>query len=147
MHLVMSSVMCHTSWFHWSLWVCALECCPALDKGHLLRPAVVNTCHVDASQFIWVVIQAGGVEKSTYCFLSSRYLDLGSLKQVDLSGVANANENNKEATSKGIKAYFNMDDSGILSLDKVWFCLLRSLDLNANRSFLQGTGDAFLQTP
>lgn len=48
-----------------------------------------------------------------------RYLDLGSLKQVDLSGVANANENNKEATSKGIKAYFNMDDSGILSLDKI----------------------------
>ena len=50
---------------------------------------------------------------------SSRYLDLGSLRKIDLSGVAVANENNKEATPKGVKAFFNMDDSGILTLDKV----------------------------
>ncbi|XP_065055878.1 hypoxia up-regulated protein 1-like [Rhopilema esculentum] len=48
-----------------------------------------------------------------------RYLDLGSLRKIDLSGVAVANENNKEATPKGVKAFFNMDDSGILTLDKV----------------------------
>eukprot|EP00112_Aurelia_sp_Birch-Aquarium-sp1_P011540 Seg2425.2 transcript_id=Seg2425.2/GoldUCD/mRNA.D3Y31 product="Hypoxia up-regulated protein 1" protein_id=Seg2425.2/GoldUCD/D3Y31 len=48
-----------------------------------------------------------------------RFLDLGSLREVDLSGVATANNNNKDAQAKGIKAFFNMDDSGILSLDKV----------------------------
>jgi len=48
-----------------------------------------------------------------------RYLDLGSLKQIDLSGVGTANDNNKDATPKGVKAYFNMDDSGVLTLDKV----------------------------
>lgn len=60
----------------------------------------------------------------SFCILQhppflSRYLDLGPLQQVDLSGVGAANEKNKEAVSKGIKAYFNMDDSGILTLDKV----------------------------
>lgn len=48
-----------------------------------------------------------------------RYLDLGSLKHIDLSGVGTANDNNKDATPKGVKAYFNMDDSGVLTLDKV----------------------------
>ena len=48
-----------------------------------------------------------------------RYLNLGALKQIDLSGVGTANENNKDTTPKGVKAYFNMDDSGILTLDKV----------------------------
>ena len=49
-----------------------------------------------------------------------RFLDLGALREVDLSGVATANSNNKDAQAKGIKAFFNMDDSGILNLDKVW---------------------------
>ena len=49
-----------------------------------------------------------------------RFLDLGSLREVDLSGVATANNNHKDAQAKGIKAFFNMDDSGILNLDKVW---------------------------
>ena len=56
-------------------------------------------------------------------FTHFRYLDLGPLKQVDLQGVGTANENNKDATPKGVKAYFNMDDSGILTLDKVAFLI------------------------
>ncbi len=55
-----------------------------------------------------------------FCY---RLLDLGKLRHVDLSGVISANENNKEAQPKGIKAFFNMDDNGILNIDKV--CLFR----------------------
>ena len=49
----------------------------------------------------------------------NRLLELGSLRKIDLSGVKTANENNKDAQPKGVKAFFNMDDSGIFNLEKV----------------------------
>lgn len=46
---------------------------------------------------------------------------LGGLCNVKLSGVEAAHEKNVKATPKGIKAFFNLDESGILRLEKVSF--------------------------
>lgn len=55
-------------------------------------------------------------------FLSNElvsHLMLGGLCNVKLSGVEAAHEKNVKATPKGIKAFFNLDESGILRLEKV----------------------------
>ena len=46
---------------------------------------------------------------------------MGSLNvtHVDIQGVKEVFEKHKDEVSKGIKVHFNMDDSGILNVDKV----------------------------
>ena len=50
-------------------------------------------------------------------------MTLGKLCQVKLSGVDAAHSKNEKATPKGVKAFFNMDESGIVRLEKVRICL------------------------
>jgi len=49
------------------------------------------------------------------------YSEFGSthLQTVSLAGVADAHSKHSDAEAKGIKAYFCVDDSGLLYLDKV----------------------------
>lgn len=42
-----------------------------------------------------------------------------NLTTVKLSGVGSSFQKHTDAESKGIKAHFNMDDSGVLLLDRV----------------------------
>lgn len=42
-----------------------------------------------------------------------------NLSTVKLSGVGDSFKKNSDAESKGIKAHFNMDESGLLVLDRV----------------------------
>lgn len=42
-----------------------------------------------------------------------------NLTTVKLSGVGNSFQKHADAESKGIKAHFNMDESGVLLLDRV----------------------------
>ena len=53
------------------------------------------------------------------CLFLRRYIDLGKLSQVSLTGVGDAHSNNKEAQPKGVKAFFNMDESFILNIEKI----------------------------
>ena len=46
-------------------------------------------------------------------------MDLGSLINYRLSGVDDVHEKNKELTQKGVKAFFMLDESGLLNLEKV----------------------------
>jgi len=74
--------------------------------------------------------------------------DLGntSLQAVSLAGIEDAySKHSEEAESKGVKAHFRMDDSGILHLDKVenflsyllsMIYLQFSLILNARSEFI-----------
>ena len=43
---------------------------------------------------------------------------------VEVQGVAAAIDKHKKGESKGVKAYFKMDESGILNLEKVCLCVL-----------------------
>lgn len=58
-----------------------------------------------------------------------RSVGLLNLSQVDLSGVAEAHELHKSgnAESKGIKAHFNLDESGVLSLSSVELVVEKTL--------------------
>merc|ERR1711937_585618 len=46
-------------------------------------------------------------------------LTLERISEVTLSGVGDAHEKNAKAKPKGVKAYFNMDESAILHLERV----------------------------
>ena len=56
----------------------------------------------------------------------TNFSSIGSLNltHIEIKGVKEAFEKHKDETSKGIKVHFNMDDSGILNVDKVCFILL-----------------------
>ncbi|XP_002162294.2 hypoxia up-regulated protein 1 isoform X1 [Hydra vulgaris] len=57
-----------------------------------------------------------------HTFLSDKLkssLDLGEVLHVSLSGVESAHQKNVKANAKGVKAFFNLDESGILSVEKV----------------------------
>jgi hypothetical protein len=61
------------------------------------------------------------------------YREFGSIhvQTVTLKGVENAyNDHGKDAEPKGIKAHFRMDDSGLLSLDKVGYFILITTEVN-----------------
>jgi len=49
----------------------------------------------------------------------SKQLTLERISEVTLSGVGDAHEKNAKAKPKGVKAYFNMDESAILHLERV----------------------------
>lgn len=53
------------------------------------------------------------------CVFVDSSLNLGSLKTVSLSGVDEAHKENEKLAQKGVKAYFNLDESGFLQLEKV----------------------------
>ncbi len=65
------------------------------------------------------------------CLLSHlRIFGSTNLQEVSLTGVEEAHLKHKDTVDqpKGVKAHFRMDDSGILTLDKVSFgCLWRSV--------------------
>lgn len=46
-------------------------------------------------------------------------LELGPLTHVQLSGVDDAHKQNEKLAQKGVKAHFNLDESGLLQLEKV----------------------------
>ena len=46
-------------------------------------------------------------------------LDLDSLINYQLSGVEDAHKKNEKLAQKGVKAYFMLDESGLLSIEKI----------------------------
>ena len=46
-------------------------------------------------------------------------LDLGSLINYRLSGVEEAHKKNEKLSQKGVKAFFVLDESGILGIEKI----------------------------
>merc|ERR1711937_973598 len=72
-------------------------------------------------------------------------LTLEGISEVTLSGVGDAHEKNVKAKPKGVKAYFNMDESAILHLEKVEAHFEKAPELvkeeeEANQSTLQELG-------
>lgn len=53
-----------------------------------------------------------------------------NLTTVKLSGVGHSFQKHADAESKGIKAHFNMDESGVLLLDRVRSSTVTSLSSN-----------------
>lgn len=51
--------------------------------------------------------------------ISLRVFGSQNLTTVKLSGVGSSFKKHSDAESKGIKAHFNMDESGVLILDRV----------------------------
>jgi len=49
-----------------------------------------------------------------------------NLTTVKLSGVGSSFQKHADAESKGIKAHFNMDESGVLLLDQVSFTMTKN---------------------
>uniref|UniRef100_A0A3B5LFQ9 Hypoxia up-regulated protein 1 n=1 Tax=Xiphophorus couchianus TaxID=32473 RepID=A0A3B5LFQ9_9TELE len=78
-------------------------------------------------------------------FLSQEDLSVfGSLNltTVKLSGVGHSFQKHADAESKGIKAHFNMDESGVLLLDRVRSSTVTSLKLGNTISTLFGGGSS-----
>jgi len=75
----------------------------------------------------------------------SKQLTLEKISRVNLTGVGDAHEKNVKAKPKGVKAYFNMDESAILHLEKVEAHFEKAPELvkeeeEANQSTLQKLG-------
>merc|ERR1711879_622624 len=65
------------------------------------------------------VVNYGANSEYSHLTNDVNYFNLGKFSDINVSGVSNALEEHKEATSQGIKVHFEMNDSGIFSFKKV----------------------------
>lgn len=88
---------------------------------------MVRHCKRDCEK--WLAVLQHCYRKFSLCFCLCVVRIFGSLNltTVKLKGVGDSFKKHSDYESKGIKAHFNMDESGVLSLDRVSTTLLGCL--------------------
>ena len=68
-----------------------------------------------------------------------RMLGSVNLTTVEVKGVAAAlDKHSPKGESKGVKAYFRMDENGLLKLEKVGYCVFSRVSLGALSKYSMG---------
>lgn len=104
--------------------VLSSTCFSKLNRAGSSLCAVARRCRSDFQKSL-AVLQCCYL-KVSFCFYLCVVRIFGSLNltTVRLKGVGDSFKKHSDYESKGIKAHFNMDESGVLSLDRVSTALL-----------------------
>lgn len=107
-------------------------------SSQLSRPTRVDTLATQASLAL-----AYDVNVFLGAFFH-RMLGSVNLTTVEVKGVAAAlNKHAPKGESKGVKAYFRMDENGLLNLEKVGYCVFYCVSLGGLSKYRMGMGYSY----
>lgn len=122
--------------------ICSQGCTRSskLNPASSLLCAVVHRCKHDREKRLAVPQHCYPKFSLCFCLCVVRIFGSLNLTTVRLKGVGESFKKHSDYESKGIKAHFNMDESGVLSLDRVSATLLRCLSAYAFSSSVPLSG-------